>query len=234
MRPGQLERQLQWLVDQGFRGVTFREAVVSPPTGKVVAVTFDDGYRSVLENGFPILSRLRLPGTIFVPTEFIDTGSSLTWPGLEHWVGGVHNRELTPISWGELRELARSGWEIGSHSHTHVDLTRLDNACLRAQLQRSRDACEERIGSSCLSLAYPYGAVNERVVRAAREAGYVAAGLLSWRLPPPEPLGWPRVGIFRRDGYFGFRLKVSATGRHLRRPRAWGMIQPQLDRIRRH
>ena len=233
VRPGELERHLRWLVDEGFMGVTFYEAVVSPPMGKVVAVTFDDGYRSVLENAFPILSDLGLPGTIFVPTDFVDAGSSLTWPGLERWVGGPHDRELTPLSWPELRELALSGWEIGSHSRAHVDLTRCDDPSLKTELERSREACEEGVRFPCRSLAYPYGSIDERVVEAARDAGYVAAGLLSWRLPPPEPLAWPRVGIFRRDGYARFRFKVSAAGRRLRRPAAWQEIQSRVDRIRR-
>jgi peptidoglycan/xylan/chitin deacetylase (PgdA/CDA1 family) len=233
VRPRHLEQQLRWLVDQGFVGVTFQEAVATPPAGKSVAVTFDDGYRSVLENGFPILSRLRLPATLFVATGFVDSQSSLVWPGLDRWFGGPHHGELTPLSWSELQELSGSGWEVGSHTRTHPNLTRLDDIALRAELELSRNACEERLGLPCRSLAYPYGAVDERVLRAAREVGYGAAGLLSWRLPPPTALAWPRIGIFRSDGYVGFRLKISTVGRRLREPTAWGAIQPVADRLRR-
>jgi peptidoglycan/xylan/chitin deacetylase (PgdA/CDA1 family) len=202
-----LEQQLEWLVDQGFMGLTFHDAVLSPTSGKVAAVTFDYGHRSVLDRALPILSRLGLPGTVFVPTDFIDDRRARMRPGLERWAGGPHRDELTPLSWDELRQLSVSGWEIGSHSSSHPDLTRVDDASLRRQLERSRAACAQELGVPCRSLAYPYGSADRRVVCAARDAGYVAAGLLSWRLPPPTPLAWLRVGIFRRDGCLGFRPK---------------------------
>ena len=51
-------------------------AVYAPPSPKAFAVTFDDAYRSVIELGFPILSRLGVPGTVFVPTSHKYTISS--------------------------------------------------------------------------------------------------------------------------------------------------------------
>jgi peptidoglycan/xylan/chitin deacetylase (PgdA/CDA1 family) len=232
VRPRVLERQLEWLVSQRFTGATFHDAVVSPPSGKVLAVTFDDGYRSILEHAVPILSRLGLPGTIFVPTDFIGARRPLAWAGLERWAAGPHAHELAPLSWPELRELAQAGWEIGSHSCTHVDLTRADAASLAAELVRSREACAEGVGAPCRSIAYPYGAADDRACRAARDGGYVAGGLLRWRLPPPQPLAWPRIGIFRTDGFLGFRVKVSSFVRHLREPSAWDVLQARVDAIR--
>ena len=68
--PEAFERQLQLLVDRGYRGATFHEAVTSPPTSRTVAVTFDDAYLSVLELAKPIMDRLGLVGTVFVPTDY--------------------------------------------------------------------------------------------------------------------------------------------------------------------
>src|SRR5215210_3808504 len=78
--PEQLERQLGRLVARGYRGATFTEALARPVRGKVLAVTFDDAYRSVLERAFPILSDLRLPATVFVPTDFAGTERPMSWP----------------------------------------------------------------------------------------------------------------------------------------------------------
>jgi peptidoglycan/xylan/chitin deacetylase (PgdA/CDA1 family) len=232
VRAQALEQQLEWLVDQGFVGMTFHDAVLSPRGRKVAVVTFDDGHRSVLDSAFPILARLGLPGTVFVPTDFVDNRRNLTWPGLERWAAGPHRNELRPLSWDELRQLSTAGWEIGSHSSSHPDLRRIDDTSLRSQLGRSRAACEQALGVPCRSLAYPYGSADRRVVGAARDAGYAAAGLLSWRLPPPAPLAWPRIGIFRRDGYLGFRLKISSLGRSLRRPAMWDVIHSGVEGLR--
>lgn len=230
--PANLEKQLRWIAGRGYRGVTFHEAITSPPGRKLVAVTFDDGFRSIFETAFPVLSDVGLPGTVFVPTTFVDAGAPLAWPGLERWLSSPHRRELAPLSWNELRELAAHGWEIGSHTCTHPDLTRLDDASARAELTRSRHVCEERLERGCRSLAYPYGAVDDRVVAHAGEAGYVSACLLTWRLPPPRALAWPRVGVFRGDGQLRFRAKVSRGVRRVREPRAWDTLQAFAARVR--
>lgn len=70
VKPDQLEEQLRLLLRRGYSGATFTEAATAPANGKLLAVTFDDAFRSVLEYAFPILSRLGLPGTVFVPTSF--------------------------------------------------------------------------------------------------------------------------------------------------------------------
>jgi len=69
-------------------------------------------------------------------------------------------------------ELAAAGWEIGFHTRRHDALTALDDAALREALQPAAElAGDER----ARTLAYPHGAADERVARAARETGYVAA-----------------------------------------------------------
>src|SRR5215212_4687937 len=68
--PDRLDVQLRYLVARGYRGATFTTAVVDRPYRRTLAVTFDDAYASVLELGFPILERLGLPGTVYVPTSF--------------------------------------------------------------------------------------------------------------------------------------------------------------------
>jgi peptidoglycan/xylan/chitin deacetylase (PgdA/CDA1 family) len=67
--PERLEHHLNTLVRRGYRGVTFSEAATGGPDSKVVAVTFDDGYRSVLTQAFPIMQELGLVGSVFVVSE---------------------------------------------------------------------------------------------------------------------------------------------------------------------
>jgi len=219
--PHSLERQLRLLVARGYRGATFTEAVLAPPAPRTLAVTFDDAYRSVLELGFPVLSELGLPGTVFVPTAFAGSEAPMAWPGIDHWLDGPHERELRPMSWDALRELAGSGWEIGSHTHTHAHLPQLDDVPLSQELSHSRRECEQRLGVPCRSLAYPYSDHDRRVAEASRAAGYEAAGILRGRPRRPDPLRWPRIGVYHTDDLARFRLKISPAVRRIRSIRAW-------------
>src|SRR5690242_16905578 len=147
--PANLEAQLGLLAARGYRGVTFTEAVLQPPDGKAVAVTFDDAYRSVLELGEPILTRLGWPATVFVPTDFAGAEHPMSWPGIDQWAGGEFDRELVPMSWEELGRLAGGGWEIGSHTCSHPRLTTLEDARLDEELRRSRSECQDRLERPC-------------------------------------------------------------------------------------
>jgi peptidoglycan/xylan/chitin deacetylase (PgdA/CDA1 family) len=216
VRPARLEAQLRLLRLRGYRGTTFHDAVTSPLEHRTFAITFDDAFRSVIELAFPILSRAGVPGTVFVPTAFADSGQPLEWAGIDHWAGGRHTAELAPMGWDELRTLAAAGWEIGSHSRSHPRLTRVDDATLDAELTESRAACQRALDRSCLSVAYPYGDVDARVVAAAHRAGYEAGAGLPVRPGPPRRLDWPRVGVYHADQLWRFQLKTSPLVRRLR------------------
>jgi peptidoglycan/xylan/chitin deacetylase (PgdA/CDA1 family) len=181
-----------------------------------VAITFDDGFRSVLELAFPSLQLVGWPATLFVPTEHVGRPGPMKWAGIDRWIGGEHERELHALRWDEIRELAEAGWEIGSHTRTHPHLTRLEDGALANELVGSRERCEAEVGRPCLTIAYPYGDVDARVAAAAREAAYAAAAALPKRMTRPSPCLWPRVGIWHRDGGARFRLKVSPRVRALR------------------
>jgi peptidoglycan/xylan/chitin deacetylase (PgdA/CDA1 family) len=148
----------------------------------------------------------------------------MSWPGVDDWVGGPHEREMRCVGWSELRELAGAGWEIGSHSCSHPHLTTLDDAELRRQLVSSREACERELGTPCGSLAYPYGDCDERVMAAAGAAGYARAGALESRLAAGEPLRWPRIGVYRVDQRRRFAVKLSRPLRLMRASPAWDAL----------
>jgi peptidoglycan/xylan/chitin deacetylase (PgdA/CDA1 family) len=220
--PTAFERQLALLKRAGYRGVTFADAP-HVTSGRAVAITFDDAYLSVLRVAKPLLDSVGYPATVYAPTAYLDMPEQpLKWDGIDRWHGGEHERELLPMSWDQLGELAEAGWEIGSHTRTHPHLRQVrDDAELRAELLESKATVEERLGRDCATLAYPYGDYDERVVAAAGAAGYAAAGTLPARLHPARPLAWPRVGIYRGDDERRFRLKVSRVVRRLRGSRIW-------------
>jgi peptidoglycan/xylan/chitin deacetylase (PgdA/CDA1 family) len=225
----QFRSQLGLLVSRGFAGATFTEAIIHPPVGRTVVVTFDDGYRSVLELAKPVLDELGLPGTVFVPTAYPDRSEPMAWPGIREWLGTEFEHELTSLTWSELGALARDGWEIGSHTRTHPHLSELDDGELGRELAGSRADCARALDIHCRSLAYPYGDHDERVVAAARRAGYEAAATLPSRLHRGAPLRWPRIGVYHADDMRRFKFKVSPSLRMARQTRAWGT----LERLRR-
>lgn len=215
--PAALEAQLTALLDCGFRGTTMHEAVSAPPAERTLAVTFDDSYRSVFELAFPVLERLGIPGTVFVPTDHAGSDRPMQWPGIDQWLGGPHERELLPMSWDELRQLNGAGWEVGSHTCSHPWLTTIDDATLAHELQDSRARCADELGVPCRSLAYPYGDHDDRVVAATRAAGYTAACTVPALLRVTDPLRQPRIGVYNNETDLSFRVKVSPAVRALRR-----------------
>lgn len=228
--PEALSEHLAYLVRRGYTGATFSDIAQGRSTGKVVAVTFDDAYRSVHRLARPILESFGLPGTLFVPTRYVGREEPMVWPGIDDWVGGPHEAELVPMSWDEVRELRDAGWEIGSHTVSHPKLTTVSDEELEEELTASRATCEEQTGAPCESIAFPYGDHDDRVVAATARAGYLAAATLPSRMPGEQPLRWPRVGVYNADDMRVFRLKVSPGMRRLRRS---GALEGAVGSVRR-
>lgn len=213
----QLERQLSLLRGQGYVGLTFAGSERARLAGRLpkrsVVVTFDDGFASTLR-ARPVLDRAGFPGTVFVATDFVDSGDPLSFIG--DAADSAPPDELAPLAWSELVELRDLGWEIGSHTATHPLLPKLGASELRSELERSRMAIEERLGS-CDILAYPYGVADERVAAAAADARYLAACTLTGAHRIDEPFRRSRVGIYRGDSGLRARAKLSPVGQRLRR-----------------
>jgi peptidoglycan/xylan/chitin deacetylase (PgdA/CDA1 family) len=161
------EEQMRYLKREGYRVITLRElleftALRRQLPRKTVVLTFDDGWRAFKEHAYPILKELGFPATLFIYTDFVGARAAL--------------------SWDELRQLADEGFDIQAHSKTHGDMRRKpgesDQAYrerLQAELVQPLAVFQRRLGRTPTILAYPYGAHDEEVVRAVREAGYVAA-----------------------------------------------------------
>jgi peptidoglycan/xylan/chitin deacetylase (PgdA/CDA1 family) len=221
--PEVLEEQLEVVVRRGYTGATFESVVGEPPAERTLVVSFDDAFASVGRLAAPILRRLGLPGSLYVVTDHPqEPERPMSWDGIDQWLGTEHEQELRPLSWEGIGELAEEGWEVGSHTRSHPRLSQIhDDADLAQELEGSRTTLEDRLGRPCRTLAYPYGDHDERVVEAARAAGYVGAGTLPGRFPKATPLTWPRVGIYHDDDLRRFRMKIARPVRALRSTALW-------------
>lgn len=227
--PATLDRHLAWLV-RHRTVVPLREAVTRLdgrwrlPPGQV-AVTFDDGFRGLHEHALPLLRRYGVPATVFVVT------ATLTHPGQAvDWVDGPRPRRLDTLSLDQVEEMAGSGIDFESHSHRHLDLTRLSfDECLR-DLRESRQLLEGVLGREVPLLAYPRGRHDADVRAACERAGFTHGFTLPERREPVGPFAVPRVGIFGGNGVGRLRAKTArgylgvrtsgpyAMVRELRRP----------------
>ncbi len=98
-----------------------------------MAVTFDDAYASIVDSAYPILARLGVPGTVFVPTDFPDRREPMYWP--ERSSGStVPTRTSSWPARHQLQRLAEAGLEIASHTRSHPNLTSLSDKELQAEL----------------------------------------------------------------------------------------------------
>jgi peptidoglycan/xylan/chitin deacetylase (PgdA/CDA1 family) len=136
------------------------------PVARHLAITFDDGYRDNFENARPILEALSLPATFFIVSQWMGTD---TWP----WWDRERGVRYPWMSWDQVRELSRRGFEIGAHTRTHPDLGRLDGAAAWDEMAGARAEIEGQLGKAVDLFAYPYGGraniadSNRRLVKAA-------------------------------------------------------------------
>lgn len=110
--------------------------------------TFDDGFAGVYEYAFPILDRWGYRGWVFVVVSAL--GQWNVWDA-------SFGRPIRHLSPAELRALHRAGWQIGSHSLTHPDLTQLSPPALRRELEESKARLEDLLGQEVEAFCYPFG-----------------------------------------------------------------------------
>jgi peptidoglycan/xylan/chitin deacetylase (PgdA/CDA1 family) len=206
--PEFFEEQLAAIREMDRTVVTF-SALLNALGGKKplpprsVVLTFDDGYGDFWSDALPLLQLYNFAATVFVTTG---------------WVRDAVDRATKPppgrmLSWAEIQELAKSGIEIGSHSHSHSQLDQLTNEELRAELVGSKERLRERLGVEVLTTAYPYGYSSARVRRAVRQAGYYGAAAVRNRTLAGEvdPFAVPRLTIRRSIGTESFRRLLSGS-----------------------
>jgi peptidoglycan/xylan/chitin deacetylase (PgdA/CDA1 family) len=189
--PERLDEQLDRLGRWGLRGVSVADLLAARARGEghdLVGLTFDDGYADFLDNALPVLRRRGCGATLFVLPGRL--GGDNAWDPL-----GPRRPLLTADG---IRRAAAEGIEIGSHGLTHVDLTKADDATLRAETAESRALLAELTGAPVAGFCYPYGTVDGRAADAVRDAGYAYAcaidpGGLSGRY------ALPRVHIGQND-----------------------------------
>ncbi|MFQ5907116.1 MAG: polysaccharide deacetylase family protein, partial [bacterium] len=115
------------------------------------------------------------------------------------------------MSWEQIREMADAGFEFGSHTENHLDLTSLAADVALRELVSSKAAIEKNLDAPCLYLSYPFGRTNAAVRSLAQEAGYKAAFNITPR-GGDEAMDVGRRGMYVIDFLFDLKAKLGLLG----------------------
>ena len=157
------QKHLQYLSDNNFNVITLGEAIQliknnSEIPANSVVLTIDDGYKSFLENGMPLLRKFGYKATLFVNTSA--SGSDL-------------------LNWNEIIKLKDEGIEIGNHSHAHPYFVNNKKEGIilkfKEDLITSIQLFKKKLGYSPQLYAYPYCECNNEMKAELQRMGFDAA-----------------------------------------------------------
>lgn len=174
-------QQMNTLVESGYTTIPLTLLTETMRSGgyipsRPVIITFDDGNEDIYLYAFPIMQKLGLSGVFYIIPPRIGAN-------------GIAKKD-------QIKEMLAAGWEIGSHSMTHGDLTQ-DNINPNYEIWQSKLQLEDMFGISVNTFAYPYGSFNPFIADKVYKYGYqTAMGLgKSWKHTPASLLYLSRIAI---------------------------------------
>lgn len=233
--PRRFQQQMDWVAARGLRGVSVGELLAArrdlgsrDPARNLVGLTFDDGYADFLQYALPVLRKRGFSATVFAIAGWL--GRENSWD-----VKGPRKALMTD---GQLRQLADSGIEIGSHGLTHVSLPSVTDAALSDETARSRRMLQQVTGQEIAGFCYPYGDIDDRSFGYVRSAGYgYACAIWASPLTGRHALARTYVGdadhslrlrakLIRHRVTWDFPRLLPRAGKTPRRPQASPQDQP--------
>lgn len=132
------------------------DKLLRPDTSCGVALTFDDGFRTVFTEALPILRSHAAPAHLFLTTGFVGM--------TKHWSGHPKATSVSEmLRWSEIEALQEIGVRIEAHTATHPDFCQLSDAAVAAECESADETIVSRLGARPRYFAYPYGRSNARV-----------------------------------------------------------------------
>lgn len=224
--PEILEEQLTTLMSAGWTAVTPEEAVRFVRDGAAVPrrsflVTFDDCYRELTSVGCRVLARCGTPAAAFVVTARVGDSN--------RWDAHLGAPSLPLADWDELAVLQATGVELGAHSRTHPQLTKLADHDLADEIRGASSDLSAH-GVTPRLFAYPHGDHDDRVEAMTAAAGFdvaftVTPGIARAGVAPHRV---PRLEILPDDRGPRLVRKVVLGGRW---PLLWSSPQSRSELV---
>ncbi len=206
--PGAFARQMGLLRFLGYRGLSMTALMpylTGAKRGRVVGITFDDGYLNTLHNALPVLKTHGFSSTCYAVSQRL--GQSNDW---DQEVGMA----FAPLmSAAQLREWVAGGQEVGAHTRHHLYLPQLTDAECNHEITACQTELQEAIGSPVRHFCYPFGGYCYRHADMVEQAGYATATTTTrarcqvgddlWQLP--------RVTVVRSTMLALFWIKLATT-----------------------
>jgi peptidoglycan/xylan/chitin deacetylase (PgdA/CDA1 family) len=188
---------LKFLRENGWQVIdvaTLLRGLSEPDTlpQRAAMITFDDGYKSVLEVAMPHLLEFEYPAVHFVPTDYI---------GGRNLFDNDSEPEEEICDWNELHELTKHGVSVQAHGASHRHFSKLDAAEIEKELRQPKDLLEQRLGKPVEFFSFPYGddGINpEATAKSLRQTGYRLACLYGGdphELPIKDPFRLARIAM---------------------------------------
>ena len=188
---GQFQAEMQFLKDQGYQTISVNDMVEAVYSGKTlpaksIIITFDDGNQDIFQNAYPIMQSYGFRATMYLIAADINANTFLT-------------KEM-------VQEMSQSGWEFGSHSMTHPDLSKTDNEMY--EICTSRTTLMNELNLPIQSFAYPYGVATDAIKHLVSDCGYSSgAGLGMWIKQSPYNIFY----FYRREVQGNFSIDNFST-----------------------
>ena len=190
------ERHVRYLAERD-RVLSLDQALTDGDAGGVV-LTLDDGYRDFYDHVLPTLVRHQVPALLYLATGLVD--------------GEGEEADGDRLVWTQLEEAVSTGLvTVGSHTHSHANLSRGGMTTAREEMRRSKELIEDRLGRGCRHFSYPWGVGSEAAQLEARRC-FDTAALDAWRTNRRgriDPYRLGRTPVLRSDGWVFFRAKVN-------------------------
>lgn len=208
VHPSSFRRQMTWLRRLGYQGLSMHDLMPymrGERHGKVIGLTFDDGYRNVLENALPVLKSVGFTSTNYIVARQI--GGSNVW---DHAKGVPPSPLMTRE---ELHAWIAAGQEVGSHTLNHPMLTGLPAEQAGYEIRKSKAELEEALDVPVSAFCYPYGDVSASIHDMVASAGYLSATTTERGLvrDDDDVMLLPRVTVARSTHMIRFFQKCCTS-----------------------
>jgi peptidoglycan/xylan/chitin deacetylase (PgdA/CDA1 family) len=201
------EAQLVLLLEKGYTPITFADLSgyynnKTPLPEKPVILTFDDGYKNNYDFAFPLAKKYKIKFVVFCMGKKAERN---------FWDSEDKEFFSELLSPEEIKEMSDYGIEIGSHTINHKKLSSLTKNEITCELEDSKKYLESITGKPVISLAYPYGDVDEKVKIIAGQTGYefgiaTTTGPLNFF---KDRFEIRRIPVFPDTDLIGFSKKIS-------------------------